>query len=334
MNQDNMTAKEMMDKIVDGIPKSVYEGTTEEMEIKLALYVYITLAKEKSFDERVYWGDVKLAYRVVQESKKDSKDMNKLAEKRKLTCISLANLYKKILNRLGIQCDVVRLEPPDEHLSNIITLKSGRKISADVQLDLYSIHTGMRLSFFEAVGKENFLNQDILTKYLIDLGYISSEKDYRDNAIVKTKIAIERLADREALAYVMGNDEIFEGMSGIETSEAYRFYRAVRMEVFYNERDKKIYQIPCYRVGKNRETRDFTFCIFSDTGNYRTVIPYLYSIKQGRMLYCDLETLGELQKSGLQLGNSKFSRGGRKIKKYIKDANIGRNFREDMGFER
>lgn len=329
-----MTAKEMMDKIISGIPESVYEGTDEEKEIKLALYVYITLAKMKSFDERVYWGDTNLAYKIVQQSKKDSKDINKLAKKRKLTCISLANLYKKILNILGIQCDVVRLDPPDVHLSNIITLKSGRNITADVQLDLYTIHTGMRLTFFEAVGKENFLNQDILTKYLIDLGYISSEKDYRDNAIVKAKITIERLDDREALAYVMGDDEIFRGMSGIETSEAYRFYKAVRQEVFRSGRNKEIYQIPCYRVGKNRETKDFTFCIFADTGNYRTVVPYLYSIKQGRMLYCDLETLGELQRNGLQFGNSKFSTGGKKIKNYIKDEKIGRKFREENGFER
>ena len=43
MNQGKMTAKEMMDKIIDGIPESVYTGTQEEIEIKLALYVYTEL---------------------------------------------------------------------------------------------------------------------------------------------------------------------------------------------------------------------------------------------------------------------------------------------------
>ena len=48
-----MTAKEMMKKIVDEIPESVYKGSPEEIEIKIALYVYIELGKMKSIEEKV-----------------------------------------------------------------------------------------------------------------------------------------------------------------------------------------------------------------------------------------------------------------------------------------
>ena len=329
-----MTGEELIRKIEQGIPENEYKGTDEQKETKLALYVYVTLAKMKSFDERVYWGDTKLGYRVLKQSKEDSKDINKLASKRKLTCISFAHLYKKVLNKLGIQCDVVRLEPPEEHLSNIITLRSGRRISADVQLDLFNIYTRMRLNFFEIEGIREYLNQDLLTRYLIDIGYISNENDYRNNKIEEVRKRIGALSDIEVLPYVMGSEEIFGGMEQIEVSEAYRYYLALREKVFDEKKAEKIYQIPCYRVGKNGESKDFTFCIFEDAKNYRKVIPYLYSIKEGRMLACSLETLEQLNKSGLQLGNSKFSRGGRKLKKYIEQAKMGKKLREKIDIER
>lgn len=329
-----MTGEELIRKIEREIPEGVYKGTEEQRETKLALYVYVTLAKMKSFDERVYWGDTKLGYRVLKQSKEDSKDINKLASKRKLTCISFSNLYAKILQRLGIQCEVVRLDPPEEHLSNIITLKNGRKISADVQLDLFNIYTGMRLNFFEIFGIGEYLNQEIITSYLIDIGYISSEKDYRNNKIEEVRKVVETLNDAEALPYVMGSEEIFGGMKQIEVSEAYRYYLALREKVFDEKKAEKIYQIPCYRVGEDGESKDFTFCIFEDTKNYRKVIPYLYSIKAGRMLACSLETLEKLNKSGLQLGNSEFSRGGRKLKKYIEQSKMGKKLREKIDIER
>ena len=319
---------------MQGIPKGVNKGTLEQRETKLALYVYITLAKMKSFDERLYWGSTKLANRVIRESKRESKDINKLANKRKLTCISLSHLYAEILCRLGIQCNVVKLENFTEHLSNIITLKSGRKIFADIQLDLYNINTGMRIDFFEIEGIQEYLNQDILTRYLVDIGYISSQEDYRDSRIEKVIKKVVILKDKDILPYVMGSEEIFGGMEKLEVSEAFRYYWAIRKKVFGEEKAKRIYQIPCYRIGKNEESKDFTFCVFEDTKNYRTVIPYLYSKKYGRMIACDLETLEQLQKSGLKFDNSKFSRGGIKIKKYIRQARQRKNTIKNISFER
>ena len=52
------------------------------------------------------------------------------------------------------------------------------------------------------------------------------------------------------------------------------------------------------------------------------------------MLKCDLQTLESLQEDGLFFGSSKLSKGGIKIRKYIKDARVSREFREENGFER
>ena len=334
MNQGKMTAKEMMDKIIDGIPESVYTGTQEEIEIKLALYVYTELGKLKSVDERIYWANGKIAYRIVQQSREDSKDINKLAGKRKLICISIANLYKRILNRLGIQCETRRGEPPDVHLDNVITLRSGRKILADLQLDLYNVRTKRKLECFKAIGKEDFLDDNTLTDYLMSVGYIFDSQDYRNNKVKDIKKKIRFLSAKEALANIVGSDEVYKGIEGIDVSEAYIYYKETLAQLLDRKRFREIYRFPCYVLDQNKEPRYSTFCFFADTGNYRNLVPYLYSTKYGRMLVCDLDTLGNLQDEGLHFGSSQFSRSGRKIERYIQQARAGKKLRKEMGFER
>ncbi len=329
-----MTAKEMMDKIIDGIPESVYTGTPEEIEIKLALYVYIQLGKMKSIDEKIYWANGNIAYKLVQQSREDSKDIEKLAKKRKLICISIANLYKKVLNRLGIECETRRGEPPDVHLDNVIILKSGKKIFADLQLDLYNIKTKRRLECFKAIGKEDFLNDDTLTHYLMNVGYIFDREGYRENRIEKVKRRVKFLPVKEALASIVGSDEVYKGIEGVDVAEAYIYYKETISQILGMKKSQKIYRFPCYTKDENREPIYSTFCMFTDTGNYKTLVPYLYSSKYGRMLVCDLDKLEELQKDGLHLGNSEFSIGRRKLRKYMKDARMGKELREKMEIER
>ena len=48
-------------------------------------------------------------------------------------------------------------------------------------------------------------------------------------------------------------------------------------------------------------------------------MPYIYSVKKGRMSPCDLETLQKLENEGLKLGNFRTQRRVRKLKKYISE---------------
>ena len=334
MRKSSNPAKELLDKIINEISENIYNGSDEDIEIKLALHVYIMLGKMKSVDERIYWGNRKILYRLVKQSRKDSKSIDKLATKRKLTCISIANLYKKVLNSLGIECEVVRGEPPDVHLDNVITLKSGRKIFADLQLDLYNIKTGRSLECFRAIGKEDFLKDDILTHYLMDVGYVFDGESYRQNKTEDLKRRIELLSEKEALAGIVGSEEVYKGIENLDVSEAYVYYKEMIAMLLGKERFKNIYEFPCYVIDKHGEPKYSTFCIFADTGNYKTLIPYLYSKKHGRMLVCDLKTLDKLQNEGLHLGGTRLSRGGRKINNYIDRFKMGKIIRGEVDEER
>lgn len=45
-----MNQKEIIEELKENMPK--FNGNQEEVEIKTALYLYIELAKKKTFDER------------------------------------------------------------------------------------------------------------------------------------------------------------------------------------------------------------------------------------------------------------------------------------------
>lgn len=324
-----MTFEELLDEIISKMPRYILLGDKEKVEIKKALYVYIILGKMKSTDERIYWGNEKSARDVIKQSKEDCKDLDVLARRKKLTCISISYLYKEILNRLGIRCDVVNLDEHSVHVKNCIRLKSGRGFIVDLQQDLSNIQTKRRLEFFKPLGTENFLKEHLLTYYLMQIGYVFDEQDYRNEDIEIVKKRVRNLPVKEVISTIVGSNEIFKGIQNMEVPEAYIYYKDVIDYILGNDREKDVYRFPCYILDGKENPRYNTFCIFQDTGNHRTLIPYLYSKKHGRMLKCDLETLESLQEDGLFFGSSKLSKGGIKIRKYIQDAKVSREFRED-----
>ena len=314
-----------INQLLEGLRKNMLEfsGTEEDKEIKMALYVAIELAKSKSFDERYYLGSDQLAKRIVKQAREDSKSENfeRTLNKRKLICISIANTYKRILNNLCIDCEVFRVRNSD-HLYNVVTLSNGRKICVDVQEDLYRIHTGRKLNHFCALGENDFLPDDRLIPMLVELGYTKDKDSYndRDNKIEAVRQKVADLTPDKALDVIFSSDELFQGLENLETSEAYSYYYALRRDTLDRKRFKRTYQFPCARLDDNGEPKDFTFCIYADTYDYRTVNPYLYSKKEGKIIPCDLVTLDKLQDDGLKLGRLGIETRVGKLRRYMKQA--------------
>lgn len=154
-----MNQKEIIEELKENMPK--FNGNQEEVEIKTALYLYIELAKKKTFDERYYWGNQKIRNLAYKESVQDSKSTDKMIKKRKITCVSISHLYKYVLEQFGIQCDVVKEDPEDPHLNNVIKLKSGKKLNVDIQMDMYRIQTGMTLKHFTSKTGHNITKKEL-----------------------------------------------------------------------------------------------------------------------------------------------------------------------------
>lgn len=313
LRDDKVTKRELVEKFRMEMPE--FTGTEEEIEIKKALYVYIQLAKMKSFDEKFFFGNILLSNKTITQSRKDRKNLDKVANKKKITCITLSHLYKAVLNDLGISCEICKEDSENIHLNNIITLKSGRKISADTQLDLYRIQTRLKLKHFYPL-KEEFMTAEDLTKMLIEVGYIRDGDDYRDCEIRKIQEELEGLGAVEALSKVVKSKEVYSGIKGLETSEAYKYYYSIIKTILGEKRLGGYYQFACELKKDNKPTDKYTFCVYLDTKDWHTIKPYFYSQKEGRLKPCELEKIEELEKEGLHLD---LYSGARKLKKYARE---------------
>lgn len=316
-----MTKKEMVEKLKKEMPN--FQGTKEEVEMKTALYIYIELAKEKAFDERYFFGNSKLSKKAYQESVQDAKKPDEVANKRKITCVSLSYLYKAILSDFGIDSQVIKENPEDDHVYPVIKLKTGKDLMADIQADMNLIQTRSRLRRFRIEGDCSNKFESKLTEMLIEIGYIKEESDYRNDKIEKVKERVKGLEANEALETILKSEEIYENMEQIGVVEAYKYYKAViKIAMTENENlQDKIYSFHCHKK-ENKEEMKYTICMYSQGKQNDDIKLYLFSAKEGRFLECDLLKLEQLQKEGLVLGKTGRENGIRKLKKIIEKSKL------------
>lgn len=300
-----MNRKELEESIKEQLPE--IDGTDEEKELKLALFIYIKLAEMKEFDERFYFGNRKMIRMAEREAIARVNNPDELAKKRKILCITMANLYKLILSDFGIDSETIT-EMTDrervDHVTNILKLKSGKRIIADVQLDMHRIQAGLTLRHFGV--KSNYttdiLSSEELTNMLIDIGYINSREDYRDEKIERVKREIEGLNLNEDLEMVLNSPEIYDVNEEMGVVEAYKYYYAILKTLFSYRLGNEVFLFRCSKKTEKDEIPDFSFGIYGDVSDLESSQVYLYSKGQKRMLPCDLETLTKLEDDGLKIG--------------------------------
>ena len=164
-----MNRKEMVEYFNKNMPE--LSGNEYEKEIKKALYFYLELGKQKAFDEKYYYGDTKIRKKIYEKGNNEIRNLDEVANKRKIICTTLSYLYADILNANGIRAKVMRTSLEDRHTYVVIFLKDGRHIKADLQQDLYNIHTQSRIKeFASSENREegyNYISKNELTQYLI-----------------------------------------------------------------------------------------------------------------------------------------------------------------------
>lgn len=316
-----MTRNELVEKLRRDMPE--FEGTDEEKEIKTALYIYIELGKMKSFDERYFFGNSKLVRQSEREAVEDSGNIDKIAGKRKILCITMTHLYKAILAEFGIESEIITEMTERntiDHMTNMIKLKSGKKIIADSQLDMYRVQTGLSLNHFGCENEytNDVINPEDLTNMLIKLGYIKSKEDYRDEKVEKIKERIEGLSIDEAVDVILNSPEIYDG-NAIENVEAYKYYYSTLKTLLPKDFGKRVYQFVCSKKTEGGDKVDYTFGIYTtDRKGIGDIRIYLYSKREGRLLGCDLENLIKLEDEGLRIGRNDAERPVKGLKKAIK----------------
>ena len=305
-----MTKTEILDMI-----KSKINDSSDELE--KALCAYIEIAKMKSFDENYLWGKREMADKIRNIAQARKNDIEYIAQRRKIVCITISKLYQNILEELGITAYTEIEDDSDGHTYVVIILEDGKKIKADIQADMHNIQTRCKLRKFQSQDSEETLDEEKITKLLIKLGYIKSSKDYKETTMARLKEETEGMDVNEAVEKIIKDRELYDG-ENIGISETYNFYRIALKQIVPQYIKKNVNIFSCYRK-KGKEDRDYSLCIFSEKDSTGKI--YLYSEKTKRFLPCEPEKMQEFINSGLVLGRTGKEEGIGKLRKFLKTKN-------------
>lgn len=309
-----MNKKELIEELKNKMP--TFTGTDEEIEIKTALYLYVEVAKLKEFDEKYYWGNQKARDIAYKQSIEDSKNIEQITKKRKITCVTISTLYKYVLQEFGINNQVIKEIPEDPHVNNIIHLKNGKKIRADIQMDMHNIQTKMRIENFNYLKEEKMPNR-VLDEMLKEIGYVEKETDYKNDKIKSAKQQIYGENIPEILKQIIKNEDISEGIENAGIIEAYRYYKSVFKILLPEHIGEDVFQFQVKSPKKESDEYQYSFCIYGLDRKTKETKIFLYSEKNRQMLECDTDTLNKMQKNGLILGRTEKEAGVKILKRVI-----------------
>jgi len=311
-----MTKKEIIEKLRQNMP----EGLND---VAMAKYIYIELGKIKSFDMRFYYGNSEIRRKMYKLAERARIDTEHVAEGKNIVCLSLSYLYRDILKEFGIKCTVYEEDAEEEynHAYNIIFLKDGRKIKADLQRDLANVQTRSRTREFGELPEYGAdvniyqISDEEMLQIDQSIGYINSAEDYRDSYIEEVKEEVKDMSVEEAMSAVLNNPKIYDIQENMGYSELRAYYKSVFAKTMPGCLGRKMYLINCYRTLEDG-TRDYTMCAFATNKEKATTL--LFSQKYNRFINISLEELSKLEEGGLVLGRSQKEEGLKLLKKQIK----------------
>lgn len=310
-----MNRKQIIEKIKQNMPN--FKGNEEEMEVKKVLYIYTQLGKMKSFDEKYYFGNSQTRKKIYKLAERAEKNIEEVASKRKIICVSLTHLFCNILREFEINAIASEADVDDGHIHPIILTKSKKVLVADLQLDLENIQTRSRLEHFEYLGDLQKSIKDSaqrkLTEMLIEVGYIRDEQNYKNAEIAKLKEKIYNKNPHESLKLILEDEGLYCGNEEMEIVEINKFYKGTLKKLIPQFLGKKVFVFNCYKEDKDKQ-KDFTLCVFSEED---TIRPYLFSKKERRFLKVEIPKMKELEEQGLKYGVTPREDGSRKLQKYI-----------------
>lgn len=313
-----MGRKELARQLKEQMP----EGLTELEQVKK---IYIELGKTKSFDIKYYYGDKQTRKKIYRLSQQARDNSDRIAEQRDIVCLSLAYLYKDILREFGVKAEVYQEEVDEEynHAYNVIYLKDGRIIVADLQRDLHNIQTKSRTKRFgeipsSAVGLNlTEISEEENTELDKKIGYIDSEKDYKEEYIKQVEQEVEGMGAENMLEYILNSPKIYEIQKGIGFVEMKAYYKSVLSQIAGKYLGKTIYLINCFKKRDDGE-RDYTLCMYSHEKD--RIRSYLFSAKASRFIEVQLQDLARLEEKGLQIGKTPNDPGVKLLKRNVRKA--------------
>lgn len=310
-----MTKKEIIEYLKQNMPE--FTGDRIEKEKKIAMYIYLELGKMKVFDEKYFFGNAETQEKIRRLSQRAKYNIEPIAENRKVVCITLSYLYKKILKEFGINCSISIPSDGDKHVFPIINFSNGQSIIADLQQDLHNIQTRSRTEHFGHAWEENGedLSEDEIFNIQKEIGYVKDESDYMNAKIEKLAKEVDGLQPDETLNRILNDNDVNAVLPDLGYIELYQYYKSLIFQTAEKYDRSKINYFNCYRYIGDSGEKEYCMCIYSVYKD--KVDAYLSSTKSNKFLPVTLEKLDELEHKGLFLGATQKENGVKLLRRYI-----------------
>ena len=301
-----MNTKQIIQYLRENMPN--FSGNSVELQEKIAMYIYVELGKMKSFDEEYLFGDNQTREKIRKLNELHKYNINSISKNKKVVCITISRLYKKLLKEFGINSYIKKVSTDNKHEYVVIKLKDGEYIATDLQQDLHNIQTKSRTKHF---GKNilcegkilKSLSDDEIYKIQKEMGFVNDETEYMDEKIKKLGEELTHTEPQKILEKILKNEEIGEFNSRLEYSEFYKYYRMLIRELTPNINGLDINYFSCYKKVNNTNKKEYSMCAYSAYKDEVNV--FLFSNKTNTFIPVDLETLSQLETQGLYLGTRK-----------------------------
>ena len=232
-------------QLIEHIRNTMPEGLTE---LEKAAFIEVEVAKRIWFNEQYLWGGCserlyKLAKSEAQKPKQEIK--------KKLICVTMAELYVHVAKQFGLDvkyqryCSdkneigeeeiLKRLEPKtQQHVCPVLQLSDGRTIRVDIQGDLHNLQTRSRPDGFGT--SENDPSLEVLPQKQIDgifrKAYRLEQGEYfTDEYITRLNSKLHQYEPIDKIRILMEDSRIQEEMKKLGCVEARKFCKQILQQV-------------------------------------------------------------------------------------------------------
>lgn len=308
-----LTRKQLVQHIAEKMP----EGLTE---LEKAAFIEVEVAKRMWFNEEYLWG--KESEKIYKAAKREA-CKPKQEVKRKLICVTMAELYVYVAKQFGLNVKFQRYckdkneigeeeilgkldTKSQEHLCPVLQLSDGRTIRVDIQGDLHNLQTRSRPDGFGT--SENDPALSILPQKQINeifkKAYDLKEGEYfTDEYITRLNSKLSHREPIDKIRIFMEDSRIQDEMKKLGCVEARKFCKQILQQILgismfgtYFHNGTRAHITKCFLANQMGEKR-YSICLYAE--DYDQKIFYILSKKNRQMVEISPEQLSQMLENSM-----------------------------------
>lgn len=303
-----LTRKQLVKHIAEIMP----EGLDE---LEKAAFIEAEVAKRIWFNEKYLWGNN--SDKIYKSAKREAcRPKNEI--KRKLICVTMAELYVYVAKQFGLNVKYQRyckdrneigdkeiLDKLDtksqQHLCPVIELADGKIIRADIQGDLHNLQTRSRPDGFGTSENDpalSVLPQEQTDKIFKKAYGLKQDECFTDEYIEKLNAKLNQYEPIDKIRTFMEDSRIQDEMKKLGCVEARKFCKQILQQILgfpvlgaYFRNGTRAQITKCFLESSTGEKR-YSICLYAE--DYDQKLFYLLSKKNRQMVEISPEQLSQM----------------------------------------